>query len=249
MVGVKELLGEGQVQVVRNHPSWKTPMNGITELRDTSISLNLAMYMSESEQRPAAIVSEVNVQGNLCRYSLGVMVERLPGCSDENMERSIKNLEAVSRRGLRSYLDRPELGAVGGEGVGDGGEGGALTLSTEGVKVQEGGQTQKSQWQEGEGLLAQNQEGDFRSFEAILDKIMDDCLDGMDEGSLRWGKSPQFRCSCGIEKVWRTLRLLPADEIESIVTMNQRVEMKCEFCGEAYGIEAKDIQQALMVPE
>jgi hypothetical protein len=53
---------------------------------------------------------------------------------------------------------------------------------------------------------------------------------------------------CTIQ-VWRTLRLLPADEIESIVTMNQRVEMKCEFCGEAYGIEAKDIEQALMVPE
>ena len=35
-------------------------------------------------------------------------MERLPGATDENVETSIKNLEAVERAGLASYLERTE---------------------------------------------------------------------------------------------------------------------------------------------
>ena len=37
-----------------------------------------------------------------------VLVERLPGATDENIEMSIKNLESVERAGLHSYLVRTD---------------------------------------------------------------------------------------------------------------------------------------------
>ena len=77
-------------------------------MRDVDVSLNLALYLQESEQRTAAMITDVFVEGNLCRHALGVIVERLPGVSDENIERSITNLGAVERKGLRSYLTRPK---------------------------------------------------------------------------------------------------------------------------------------------
>jgi hypothetical protein len=44
------LLGDGQVQVVRSHPAWKSPMNGIIELQNADIPMNIALYMAQSEQ-------------------------------------------------------------------------------------------------------------------------------------------------------------------------------------------------------
>ncbi len=95
----------GQLQVVRNHPDNKAPMVGITTLRDADISLNLSLYLAESEQKSAVVVTDVNVEGNLCRCALGIMVERLPGVTVENTEKSIANLEAIEKKGLRSYLN------------------------------------------------------------------------------------------------------------------------------------------------
>lgn len=178
----RDLFGDGQIQVVRNHPSWKQPMNGIVLLRDTSIALNLAMYMTESEQRSAFLLTDVKVTGNLCRYALGIMVERLPGATEENIERSVKNLEEVEKKGLRSYLSRTEE-------------------------------------------ERKKDENEFRDFDGPLNRIIDDCLAGMNEGSIRWDRVPEFRCSCSMEKVWRTLGLLPKDEIRSIVTTQDKVEV------------------------
>ena len=56
---IRNILGEGEVQVVRNHPMWKYPSNGITKLRDTKIPLNLALYMAESEQRTCVLFTDV----------------------------------------------------------------------------------------------------------------------------------------------------------------------------------------------
>lgn len=204
VVRTRDLLGEGQLQIVRNHPSWKKPTNGIVLLRDTKLTLNLALYLSESEQRTAALLTDIKVTGNLCRYALGVMVERLPGATDENVEKGIANLEVVEKMGLRSYLD--------------------MTAD--------------------ERLL--QEKNMFRSMEDPLHKILDDCLVSMDTDSLRWDKKPKFRCSCGIDKVWRTLRLLPRDEIESIVEDPQELTIKCEFCGESYSLSKQEIREKIL---
>jgi len=65
----------------------------------------MALYLAESEQRTAAIITDVKVDGNLCRHALGVIVETLPGALPLNVEASIRNLETVERNGLRQYLD------------------------------------------------------------------------------------------------------------------------------------------------
>ena len=190
-IRTRDLLGEGQVQVVRNHPAWKNPTNGIVLLRDIQIPLNLAFYMAESEQRSAVMLTDVKVEGGLCRYALGVMVERLPGATEENIDASIANLGEVEKKGLRTYLDRtPEE--------------------------------------------RQQDTGMFRDFTPSLDKIIDECLGKMGEDSIRWSKSPEYRCTCGPEKVWRTLRLLPLDDVRDIVKTDGEVEVREVLVGTLY---------------
>lgn len=202
----RELFGdEGQIQIVRNHPTWKAPQVGIVALRDTSIALNLALYMTESEQRSAFILTDVCVEGNLCRHALAVCVERLPGCTEENVESSVSNLEKVEKKGLRSYLDRTDE-------------------------------------------ERKNDVGEFRDFTPALDKILDDCIGSMNEGELRWSKTPAFRCSCGIEKVWRTLRLLPKTEVRSILddeVNKEGIEFGCEFCGTKYKLAPAQVEKEI----
>jgi len=70
------------------------------------------------------------------------------------------------------------------------------------------------------------QETLFRDFHEPLNRIVDDCLGPeMSKDSIRWGKSPQFKCSCDIERVWRALRLLPIEETRSIVSDGKPVEV------------------------
>ena len=203
----RELFGDvGQVQVVRNHPTYKNPINGVTALRDAKLALNLAFYMAESEQKPAVIITDVRVDGNLCRSALGLMVERLPGASEENVERSIKNLEEVEKRGLYSYLHRDDI---------------EKTINSE--------------------------EKMFRDFEPCLNKIIDDCLEGLGEG-IRWSKVPSFKCSCSVDRVWGALALLPKSELEDLVNTVPAVEMKCDFCGVNYSIPKDDVIERLLSP-
>ena len=199
----RDLFGDvGQIQVVRDHPSYRTPMNGIVALRDAPISLNLALYMAESEQRTAVLMTDVRVEGNLCRSALALMVERLPGASEENIERSIANLQEVEKKGLYSYLARTAEERA-------------------------------------------NDDQMFRSFDGTLNRILDDCLAGMGEG-IRWSKEPTFKCSCGIERVWGALRLMPKAEIQDIVDTEPKVEMTCDFCGQIYSISREEIAEQLL---
>ena len=189
-------------------------MVGIVKMRDADISLNLALYLQESEQRTAAIITDVFVEGNLCRHALGVIVERLPGVTDESIETSITNLGDVEQKGLRSYLTRtPE-------------------------------QLEAEQKTDSEGKEM------FRNFEPVLERILDDVLTKMDEGgTLRWTKNPSFRCQCGIDRVWRTLSILPREDLEGIVKQEESVSIKCEFCGSEYSVTKEEIRERLLDAE
>jgi molecular chaperone Hsp33 len=89
---------------MRNHPTFKSPATGITSLRDTSIAYNLALYLAESEQRTAALLTDVSVVQGRCAHALAVLMERLPGCTDEKIESAIANLQTVQQKTLSSYL-------------------------------------------------------------------------------------------------------------------------------------------------
>lgn len=169
-----ELIGPGQLQVIKNHPFWKQPVNGIVAIRDVPISINLALYMTESEQRLSAIISDIKIENGECKYAVGIMVERLPGATDANVETSIKNLETVAKKGISAYLS-----------------------------------TGSDRFTNGEELH----------------KVVDDCVFEMEKGSIRWERKPTFHCSCGLDRVWGALKLLPGSEITDIVESGKGVEV------------------------
>lgn len=176
-----------QIQVVRNHPSYKRPTNGVVAIRDTTIPMNLALYLAESEQRTAAMITDVKIDGQLCRVALGVLVETLPNADPENVERVIQNLEMVSKKGLSSYLTRPTTDDI---------------LTTPSSSIVNPLFTPIPTTDSGPGFESlpgeekeSESEGMFRSFEPILERILDDTLMNMGV-SLSWTKTPSYACNC-----------------------------------------------------
>lgn len=55
----------------------------------------------------------------------------------------------------------------------------------------------------------------------------------------------QFKCSCGRPRIERTLRALGAEELNSILAEQGKIEVNCEFCGAHYQFDTIDIAKAL----
>jgi molecular chaperone Hsp33 len=53
-------------------------------------------------------------------------------------------------------------------------------------------------------------------------------------------EGPRFRCTCSRDRVSAMLRSLGADEIESILAEQGRVEVTCEFCGQPQRFDPVD---------
>jgi molecular chaperone Hsp33 len=53
-------------------------------------------------------------------------------------------------------------------------------------------------------------------------------------------QQPRFACTCSRERVARMLHSLGADEVESILTEREMVEVGCDFCGAQYRFDAVD---------
>jgi len=68
--------------------------------------------------------------------------------------------------------------------------------------------------------------------------------------ALRWSMTPEYCCTCSLEKIWRTLKLLPTEEIEDMVVTHRQsctaMEIKCEFCGTMYSVGAEEMQSELL---
>lgn len=214
-----KFLGEGQLQVTRSHPLWKQPQCGIVSMEnELSIPLNLALYMAQSDQRKAVLLTDVVVEGGLCRTALGLMVEALPGATDNNIEKAIANLEIIKAKGLRSYL---------------------------------AGDPSTFNWVASDSE-SKDSSSNFRDFFQPLMAILDDTLKEVEldeEGALleldqgiSWSKFPKFKCTCGIDRVWRTLTLLSKRDLKEIVEEGTPVEMKCDFCGENYSVPNDEVK-------
>ena len=55
--------------------------------------------------------------------------------------------------------------------------------------------------------------------------------------------TPSFSCSCSRDRVSNMIRSLGADEVESILTERNDVEVGCDFCGMQYRFDAVDAAQ------
>ncbi len=60
--------------------------------------------------------------------------------------------------------------------------------------------------------------------------------------------TPKFACSCSREKVASMLHSLGADEVESILTERENVEVGCDFCGVQYRFDAVDAAEIFTQP-
>lgn len=89
---LEEAVGQGAVNVVKNHPDWPRPYNGITAIKHGDIDRDVGIYLAESEQRSCALAASTAVTGILCQAAGGYLIEQLPGVSDEEVEQVVKNL-------------------------------------------------------------------------------------------------------------------------------------------------------------
>lgn len=64
------------------------PFVGACELRCDDVSENLMQYFHISEQIPTAVAIGVDVRGGVCAAAGGVIMQLLPGTSEENMDRA-----------------------------------------------------------------------------------------------------------------------------------------------------------------
>mmetsp|Transcript_10443 Transcript_10443/g.25134 ORF Transcript_10443/g.25134 Transcript_10443/m.25134 type:complete len:363 (-) Transcript_10443:322-1410(-) len=69
-------------------------------------------------------------------------------------------------------------------------------------------------------------------------------LDGMDPEFFD-SRVPQLADCCSDERAWRTLALLPKDEVRQILDDNEKVEIRCEFCTTKRVIEPDAIRERL----
>lgn len=67
-LNVSGIVGNGVLSVVRSHPSWKEPYNGLVLIKTGEIAEDIAHYLAESEQTNSAI-------------ALGVLMNRDGGVS------------------------------------------------------------------------------------------------------------------------------------------------------------------------
>jgi len=89
---ISEAIGKGTVQVVKMHPDWKIPYNGVTAIEHGDIDRDVGIYLAASEQRACALAAASKYNGILCTAAGGYVVEQLPGCSPETSEQIEKNL-------------------------------------------------------------------------------------------------------------------------------------------------------------
>ena len=82
----------GAVQIVKNHPDWPRPYNGITAVRHGDIDRDIGVYLAESEQRSCALAAATSVVGILCNAAGGYLIEQLPGTTDEERQLVEENL-------------------------------------------------------------------------------------------------------------------------------------------------------------
>lgn len=89
-------VGTGILSVVRSHPRWKEPYRGIIPLDSGEIGLDIARYLTDSEQTPSAIGLGVGLdeRGDVAAAG-GFLVQALPGADDAVVARIEGNVRAI----------------------------------------------------------------------------------------------------------------------------------------------------------
>ena len=115
-------VGFGELSVVRHRPGRQRPYTGIVPIVAGEIAQDLALYLTESEQTPAAMGLGVRLDDDgQVASAAGWVALALPGASDEHVERleeNVRTLPTPSDAGLEAdspgaFVDHL-LGGLGG---------------------------------------------------------------------------------------------------------------------------------------
>ena len=83
----------GTLTVIKDDGFYR-PFIGTCELKAPDVSENLMQYYHISEQIPTAVAIGVKVKNGTCIAAGGVVMQLLPGTSDENMDRAEERMQA-----------------------------------------------------------------------------------------------------------------------------------------------------------
>lgn len=92
---LQEAIGSGTVNIVKNHPDWPRPYNGITSIQNGDIDRDVGVYLAQSEQRSCALAAGTSIKGLLCTSAGGYVVEQLPDCTSETIAKVEENLQKL----------------------------------------------------------------------------------------------------------------------------------------------------------
>lgn len=92
---LSEAIGKGALQVVKNHPNWTNPYNGITAIRHGDVDRDVGLYLAESEQKVCALAAATTINGILCTSAGGYLIEQLPGVTEEEIQKVQDNLKVL----------------------------------------------------------------------------------------------------------------------------------------------------------
>jgi len=67
-------------------------------------------------------------------------------------------------------------------------------------------------------------------------------LDGLDMQPLQQ-ITPSAKCDCSEERLFRSLRLLPREEVDKIVEEEGCIEARCHFCGKQYRMGPEQVSE------
>lgn len=94
---VSAALGRGTLTVMRSHPRWKAPQHGTVPITNGEIATDLARYLRDSEQIPAAVGLGVSLapDGRVDAAG-GFLVQALPGADEAALARVEAQVRAIA---------------------------------------------------------------------------------------------------------------------------------------------------------
>ena len=115
---------KGGVMTVIKDDGFFRPFVGACELKCDDVSENLMQYFHRSEQIPTAVAIGVEMQGGKCVVAGGVIMQLLPGTSQENMDRAenamqdfVNVAQVLKEYGADGIMDKFFIGETGGKGI------------------------------------------------------------------------------------------------------------------------------------
>jgi molecular chaperone Hsp33 len=184
------------------------------------ISEVLEHYMLQSEQLDTRLILAADD-----KIAAGLLIQRMPMQGEGNLEKSREDDIGLSD-------DEPPLGAN------------APSGGSEDTPVRSVGAT--SEAFNRIAIFAQSLKR-----QELLELDADTILHRLfwEEKLLRFEPDhPKFACTCSRERVSSMLRNLGVEEVESILTEREQVEVGCDFCGAQYRFDAIDAAEIFTQP-